>query len=408
MLTFAILLSTLCGLLSAVAVIALTVSFTKSQRERHPFLRRLPRWRLWLFIAAIFFAAASYSANAWKDILLARPATAISQQGSGEFLRNSTLSGFQKEIQDTAKERAAEATEFYSAGYRDFFAGRAIDAVENFQKSLAALPTMAAYLNLGLSLLSMGQFQLAEEAFKSGMAISVSRDDEELREAFLADLGILMLVQRRFQESENFLTLALEIGKRANNNAKIACTLFNLGELYKAQGKLHEAEHSYQSALAYHPKANQPALHATTVTRLGDVYGDQKKFDEALKTYRVALKMHESVNNTFGEASTLSGIATVFAFQNKNDDALTWFQRALEKGKNSGDLRFLATTMGQIGVLLASSGRYAEAIEMFKNAVDLDETNKNLLQKALALKFMGQAYRARKHARGGEFHEKGA
>jgi tetratricopeptide (TPR) repeat protein len=49
--------------------------------------------------------------------------------------------------------------------------------------------------------------------------------------------------------------------------------------------------------------------------------------------------------------------------------------------------------MGQIGVLLASAGRYAEAIEMLKNAVDLEERNKNLLQKALTLKFMGQTYR---------------
>jgi tetratricopeptide (TPR) repeat protein len=83
----------------------------------------------------------------------------------GALLGKATLSGFETEVTEEATKRASETKDYFEAGERDFAARRYRDAASNFQKSIDALPTISAYLNLGLSFCYTSEYQQARGIF---------------------------------------------------------------------------------------------------------------------------------------------------------------------------------------------------------------------------------------------------
>ena len=80
-----------------------------------------------------------------------------------EFILKANLSSFEKELAEQSIETAEECKNYFKAGEQDFNANKIKDALKNYRKSIDALPTLSAYLNLGNCLIIISDFQKAKD-----------------------------------------------------------------------------------------------------------------------------------------------------------------------------------------------------------------------------------------------------
>jgi tetratricopeptide (TPR) repeat protein len=225
------------------------VSFTRGHRKRYPSLRRLDGQQIPFAICTIAFFFLTTIAFIVKEFLTLASPTEVIQGTQGELLQKATISGFERELEDAGAERQREAKAFFEAAERDFVKQRYGDAARGYQKSLEALPTMAAYLNLGASLYYVSDFRKAEEALIGGLRQARGKGNQQFEVAFLDYTGIVYGIQGKPEEALESLQKALALSKKIGDRLGEASILQNIGIIYRSQGKPEEALKSSQTAL---------------------------------------------------------------------------------------------------------------------------------------------------------------
>ncbi|MCH7755847.1 tetratricopeptide repeat protein, partial [candidate division KSB1 bacterium] len=274
------------GFLAALCGFLFAASFTRGQRERFPVLRKLDGKQVYFAIGVVLFLVLFYGASTWKSILTTQPLFETVLGPAGEPIEKATLSGFEQELEQGATELKQQAEDFFNAAERDFEKWRYADAADNYQKSSGLIPTMSAYLNLGLSLWYVSDFARAQEAFSSGLRIALKKQDRKLEATFRGNIGIVYRNQGRLEEALRSHQTALHISEEIDNLLGQANTRNNIGYVYANQGKLEEALKSHRDALAIYKEIGNPRSQATALTGIGLVYRlyrNQGKLEEALK-----------------------------------------------------------------------------------------------------------------------------
>jgi tetratricopeptide (TPR) repeat protein len=158
----------------------------------------------------------------------------------GAVLQKATRTGFEQEVREEAEELAARAAVHFEAAEEDYNASRYQDAADQYQKSIAILPTVSASLNRGNALYSISAFSQAEPVYLGGLQLARKRGRQDFE--------------------ANFLT--------------------NIGNVYWNQGKYADALASYQPAQAFFKQLGNPLGQTQTLTNIGNVYADQEKKTE--------------------------------------------------------------------------------------------------------------------------------
>ncbi len=353
MIKFLNILTYLSGALATVCWALLSIGLANTEWIEWETLRTLVDKEKWdLFITALIATGIFAGAQIWNAAL--KPAHSLEQIPGprGEQTQKATLTGFKKEVKEAAAEAAKEAEGYFSAAERDFKARHYKEAAENYQKSINALPTMSAYLNLGISLFNISDFPKAENAWTSGLRIARKKGNKRLEAAFLGNMGIVYSNQGKVDEALKSFQQALEIDKRIGNPLGQANQLGNIGIVYSNQGKLDEALKSHQAALKIHKRIGNPLGQAQNLGNIGIVYFAQGKLDEALKSHQAALKIHKRIGNPLGQAQDLGNIGIVYAEQGKKRDALDLLNQArdiyLKIGAKGQGLRIIEAKIAKL------------------------------------------------------------
>ncbi len=165
----------------------------------------------------------------------------FSQGPRGELTQKATLSGFKKELEEAAAERVSEAEDYFNAAERDLLSNRYKDAANNYKKSINILPTMSAYLNLGISLIYVTDYLQAEDILISGIQIARKKADQWYEGAFLGNIGSVYSLQAKVQDALASYQAALKIHKQIGDPLGEANDLASIGITYAMQGKNHES-----------------------------------------------------------------------------------------------------------------------------------------------------------------------
>ncbi len=190
-----------------------------------------------VILAIIFFGIASVI-NAYNDDFRANYGLELIQGSHGEVIQRASITGFEKELEDAANEQKKEAGDYFNAAETDFKSWRYLEATNNYQKSINALPTMSAYLNLGLALLYVSDFQRAKDAFASGLAIAQKKENKLFEGAFIGNIGLVYINQGNLGKASDYSTTALEIYRKMGYPEGQATALNVIGNIYLEQGKL--------------------------------------------------------------------------------------------------------------------------------------------------------------------------
>ena len=236
---------------------------------------------MYLTGTTIIFGILAYGSSMVKDFFSITP-TVVSVPGpQGESIQKATLTGFEKELADAATEHASEAKNYFKAAEHDFEARRYRDAAKNDQKSIGALPTSSAYLNLGASLFYVSDLRQAEGAIHTGLQLTRKKRNKVLEESFLT----------------------------------------NLGDVYRLQGKLDEGLKCHQAALELSARIEYPRDQGHAFGGIGDIYREQQRLDEALKSYQAAQKLYEKMAHSRGRSKVLTAIGIIHADRGQRAEA---------------------------------------------------------------------------------------
>lgn len=100
---------------------------------------------------------------------------------------------------------------------------------------------MSGYLNLGISLLFVSDFQQCERAFLLGLQIAREKGNRRFEGEFINNIGNAYHRQGKLHMALKSYREALAITKEIANGVGQASALENIGLVYSSQGKLKEA-----------------------------------------------------------------------------------------------------------------------------------------------------------------------
>ena len=229
------------GAMAAVSGLLLGLSPSTEGLEAIPFLKNIVEKKLILVFTTIIFGLIAVAVTLWYKLIKEDETTKTFTGPGGEQVVVATLSGFRKEATKEASELINEAEKYFEAGDTDFENMRYKDAAFNYEKSMRTLPTMSAYLNMGISLYYISEFQKAFEAYSSGLALAKKNQDMSLEGAFLGNIGLIYSTQGKLNEALKSYKEALDIHRNIENTLGEANDLGNIGNVYYKQGKLDEA-----------------------------------------------------------------------------------------------------------------------------------------------------------------------
>jgi len=227
----AIILTTVFGFLGAISALLFGATFTRGDRKKYPMLKRL-EWRKYhLRVTLVVIVVISCGASAWKDFPSA-PSLETVQGPAGGVIQKATLTGFKKEVIEAAAERVKESEDYFNAAERDYGGSRYREAASNYQRSVDAIPTMSAFLNLGVSLFYTADYPKAENAFTAGIQIARKKENKEFEAPFLGNLGILYKTRGDLDRAEELYRKSLAINEELGRKESMANQYGNLGNLY--------------------------------------------------------------------------------------------------------------------------------------------------------------------------------
>lgn len=170
---FSILIVSLSLFLGAIAGLRVTATFNRDELEKYrrlgPYLERLESRRVPLLIFTVVFLAISGITTATGTLIPSAPSFEAAPGPGGQTVEKATSEGFRKEAEETASVLVDVAEDYFKAAERDFEVMQYQDAATNYEKSIDLLPTMAGYLNLGLSLWHVSNYAESQDAFISGL-----------------------------------------------------------------------------------------------------------------------------------------------------------------------------------------------------------------------------------------------
>jgi tetratricopeptide (TPR) repeat protein len=329
-------LSGLLRFLSLASVLLLVGGALQPVRKRFPALRRLEAWRVGIVPAIILTWLLGSGATGLRDWLEVRGSLEVSQGPDGELIQKASPLGLQRGLRGAGAELITVAREAFQSGEQAMVARRYREGEEAYERSVRVIPTMAGYLNLGLTRLYLEDFRPAEAAFRAGLDIARRAGDARGAGACLDGIGRAALGQGHLEEALASQKAALGVHVEIGDMAGRAITHANIANVYRQQGRLDEALLAHREAFALYTRTRNLLGRADALDRISDIYRRLGRLDEALRASREALSLDQELSNDPGQARDLEGIAEVYLAQGERRAALDALKQTLAVYRRAG------------------------------------------------------------------------
>ena len=272
------------------------------------------------------------------------------------------------------KDRAAEATQFGNAYYRQ---GRYDLAMQFFTQALESnlsvdneTGVIQSYNSIGRVYLAMGRVDDAETSFLKALAIADPLGGEPL---FVTtnNLGELYLRRGDARTALETFRRVLAGPVAGISAAETGLLSHNLGSAYKATGDLARAMEWLQKSLAINLGGRLYEEAAADYYMIASVYSKQGDHENARRHAELALEYDKRIENSLGIVKDLAALGLIASRAGDAETAYGFFQRSYLAATA---LRSTADTRAALEGLIATGetiGRTAEVAAHRKALADL-------------------------------------
>jgi tetratricopeptide (TPR) repeat protein len=375
--------------MTGLLTLLLTLSFSRGQRKRFPILRRLDGKQLSLGFAAALSLLLGFGLSAYRDGLIARRSFSL-QLGPATLQETvATLDAFELELLEASTRAANDARRHFQEATGYFNEGDYHEAIPEYRASLAALPTLSAFLNLGISLRWSFQPAEAEQVLKAGLEKARAVKRRRFEAHFLFQLGSVQHRLTRSDAGEEALLSALVLYRELGDDLGIANASLNLSEVYRVRRK-DSAYHEFaEDALGlYREVGNELGVANVLQNRaLGEVFSG--KIEGALQSFRESYSQYRELGNKFGELAAQYSIGTCLLFLGRYQEAEAELESALALARALEDLSSVVMIQGQLVFLYLEEEDFATALDVARQVQAIVQEHQ-LPAEPLALVMIGQ------------------
>jgi CHAT domain-containing protein/Tfp pilus assembly protein PilF len=293
-----------------------------------------------------------------------------------QVVGNTWGSGAASAQTQTREERRNEAQRLNELGIQLLSKGQFREALKTFQQALDIFREIgerpgegATLSNIGAVYSNLGQYPQALKNYQQALAIHQEIDDKAGEGTTLSNIGVVYRSLGQYPQALENYQQALAIHQEIGNKAMEGTTLNNIGLVYNNLGQYPQALENYQQALAIHQKIGNKAMEGTTLNNIGLVYNNLGQYPQALENYQQALAIHQKIGDKVGEGRTLHNIGGVYRNLGQYPQALENYQQALAIRKEIGDKAGVGFTLNNIGLVYSYQGQYPQALENYQQAL---------------------------------------
>jgi tetratricopeptide (TPR) repeat protein len=217
--------------------------------------------------------------------------------------------------------------------------------------------------SLAKLLLTMGQFDKAEQIYENILAKTSPNDNQQLAYIY-HQLGCVQNEKNNLDHALEYFQQSLNIKAKdlpeGYEDPQLADTYSNIGSIYHTQGKLDEALDYFNHALQTNTKDQR--ILASIYNNIGMVFKRQGQFYNALEYFEKSLQIDSnSLPPTHPDlATTYSNIGRVYFALKDYSNALSYYQKTL-------DIRRLSLPQNHPLLLLARKNYENTAMILTKN-----------------------------------------
>lgn len=316
-----------------------------------------------------------------------------------------TITGFSEELEEAAAEKVDKAEVYFKAGEYYFTSKEFRNAITSYRESIEALPTMAAYLNLGNSLYYISEYTQADTAFSLGFEISESNQNKQMEGAFTRRIGLIHSVLGEYDKALDWYLKSKGIFEEMDHHR------IQLAKIYNNIGLIHEIRKDYNEALKWHFKSLEIKEElkdfkglGKTHNNIGLVHLTRGDYDAADEEFKEGVRIRERIGDLPGLAEIYTNICILHRKRGNYDKALEYCEKSLkisEQLEQLKDSRVLAATYDEKGKLYKDLGDYDGAIKHFEKSIRISakighalgeaETRKNFALVCIELRRYDQA-----------------
>jgi tetratricopeptide (TPR) repeat protein len=301
-----------------------------------------------------------------------------------EIYKKGTNKTFDEEIKEEVSDLVRKAKIFYQAGELNLESKDYSVAVRNFKNSVDIIPTMSAYLNLGIAYINTSDFQHAEEVLNYGLYLAEKRQNYKYEATFYGNIGLVNVRKKEYDRALELLEKAKNIHEKIGDKNGEASDYGNMGVVYRRKRDTLQGLKVLALALEKYEKLGDKKGMAIQLGNIGNIYYDSafskddpdnlespEKLKEALRYYEKALNLFIETKYKVGIAIVYRNLGKTYDWLGRYKDALDNYQESYEIYEQEKNYSQLAILLNDKGIVLRLLSRYEEGLKAFDMAIEL-------------------------------------
>ena len=277
--------------------------------------------------------------------------------------------------------------------------GNVSDGAAHYQEALEIAESLAdksmeahAYQGLGEATYSIdpSNYQNAIDYYKKSLEIAILCNDKKRQQKVHGKLGYLYHEEGKWSDAVNNFRNSCTIAEENGDTEGVLSCKFYMGKAFYNDRKYFEAIECLK-------KANETSPSKKSYELIGLSYYEMKNFVKARTYFEKELSEANDAQDAPRQARAQHNIGRVNAKCGQIRNAVINYQNALEIIPKCDDCKDLETTIYcDLGHAYQADGQYEEALKSERKSLALAENTEDKLQKARAIKKIGNIFFAQK------------
>lgn len=251
-------------------------------------------------------------------------------------------------------------------------------SIKFFEQTEHKIQSIAAYNNLGINLMLLGDWERAEEIIKRALDLAIEVNHAHVA-GILDSLGELKLLRGELLEAQKLLEQGVEVAEKHKKEWYAIQAMRNLARCLLAQGKLVEAKEKAEQTLSICHKIGESQISNMARLVLAEVHLEQRDFADC--EGELAVIEETKPNSDFYVLGNIQRIRGLLASKEADKElAVHHFSRSLTIFETADDIYHIALAHHLIGKTMS-----ATQPEKMKHLIAAGETFRRLGIKSLCL-----------------------